>query len=373
MDRTKYLKNIKRVVIKVGTSLLLAKDQKKERQYFGKLMAAINELRGRGIQVFLVSSGAIGLGMRALGVKKRPQDVAKQQALAAVGQNRLMAAYQEAAEKYLIQVSQVLLTYDDISNRRRYINARRALAELAKYGALPVINENDTVATEEVRAGDNDRLSAMVANLVDAQLLVILSDVEGLYDRHPGEQGGVVISEVESVTRGIKQLARGKGSEASVGGMLSKLDAVEIVVRDGKSAVIAGGSSPRIVADILDGKQVGTFFKPLGKRISSRKSWISALHSKGSLLIDGGATRALKNGKSLLPSGVTEAQGKFCEGDLVTILDSSGNEIARGLTKFSCDDLKKIFGKRTKEAARILGVSKCDEVIHRDDLLVLGD
>lgn len=372
MDRTKYLKNAKRVVVKVGTSLLLAQDRKKEREYFDKMLAAINELRGRGIQVFLVSSGAIGMGMRALGIKKRPQDISKQQALAAVGQNRLMVAYQEAGEKYLIQVSQVLLTYDDIINRKRFTNAQKALERLLQYGALPVINENDTVSIDEVRAGDNDRLSALVANMVRADALIILSDVEGYQER--GASGAVkVVPWVEKVDGKLRRMARGKGSETATGGMSAKIEAMQIATLGGVASVIAAGKDPAVLVRVIDGEKTGTFFKP-GKRVEGRKHWIAyALSARGEIGVDDGARRAmLDGGKSLLPSGVARVSGQFGERDAVSVLDSDEKEIARGLVKYGANELRKIMGKKTSEIAAVLGSKRSDEVIHRDDLFVLG-
>jgi glutamate 5-kinase len=331
-------------------------------------------------QVVLVSSGAVGAGIGRLGLHKRPTDLAHLQAVASIGQSRLIEAYNRALEPHGRHAAQILLTADDLNDRMRYLNVRNTLLALFQYGAIPVINENDTVRVDELErnVGDNDRLAAMVTNLLRAPLLVLLSDVEGLYDGHPSRPESQVISTVANIDEAIRTFQEQEPDEngpnhLSRGGMASKLEAARLATTGGENVIIANGRRPNVLMDIAAGAPVGTLFLAQGPGIASRKRWIGlTAHPAGKLLLDAGAQNAIeKQGRSLLAVGVTGVQGNFRKGDVVALCRDDGAEFARGLTNYGTDDLRRIAGQPKARIVEILGHRPYDEVIHRDNLVLI--
>ena len=331
----------RRIVVKLGTGLLTDAHNQLARAEIGRLVGQLAALQRDGREVLVVSSGAIAAGMSALGLAARPKELAQLQACAAIGQCRLMAMYDEAFAGFSIHVAQVLLTHDDLRDRTRHLNARHTLDTLLQRGVVPIINENDTVSVDEIKFGDNDRLGALVAALIDADLLIILSHVEGLLDRDKH-----VVATVPEVSREIESLAGGTDRLTSVGGMASKLAAAKIVTRAGIPMVIASGEQPNVLADLLAGNEVGTIFLPGAKKLAGRKRWIAFFQRPaGALRVDSGARAALcANGKSLLTKGIVGVEGEFAVGDAVSIQDKNGVEFARGLTKVASSKLKTASG-----------------------------
>ncbi len=364
----------RRLVVKVGSRLLTGKEGGIDTGFVAGLAEQIADLRGEGKEVLLVTSGAIAAGSRELGLKKRPSSLPALQAAAAVGQTILMHIYHQAFRKRGLQVGQVLLTREGLHHRDRHLNARHTLLALLERGIVPIINENDTVAVEEIRFGDNDQLAALVANLVRADLLVLLSDVDGLLAA-PGRsgRGRAVIGRVEEITPEVMALVRGGPGEYSRGGMGSKLEAAGIVTRAGGQTVIAHGEEPGVILRIARGEPVGTYFPTPFGRLRSRKCWIAfSCLKKGRILVDAGARRALaEGGKSLLASGITAVEGPFSAGDMVTIAGPDGAEFSRGLINYSSREVEKIQGEKTGRIRSILGYKPYDEVVHRDNLLIL--
>jgi len=359
-----------RTVIKIGSSLL-ANSQTGELKtgWLNALVADVAVLRGEGRQVILVSSGAIALGRRALGLPPGTLVLEEKQAAAAVGQIDLAHAYEEAFKAHELVAAQVLVTLSDTEERRRYLNARNTIETLLRLGAVPVVNENDTVATAEIRYGDNDRLAARVASMVSADCLVLLSDVDGLYNVPPGRDiAGELIEEVCEITPEIIAMAGDTGSELSRGGMVTKIEAARIALGSGTHMVIASGRDENPLAHIAEGGRC-TWFLAKSSPVASRKRWIAgALESAGSITVDEGAAKALQAGKSLLPAGVTEIEGIFGRGDALIIRDISGAEIGRGLSAYSHEDAARIIGHKSGEISDILGYRGRDELIHRDDM-----
>lgn len=374
MPRT-ILQRVQTVVVKVGSSLLASVEGGIDRPFMASLVAQIAAVRATGRQVVLVSSGAVAAGTAELGYAKRPSDLAAVQAAAAVGQGALMQLYREAFGWYGITVGQVLLTRDGLHDRQRYLHARNTLRVLLQRGALPVVNENDTVAVEElkIRIGDNDALAASTAQLVEADALVLLTDVPGLYDRPPGQQDAALIRHVAELTPDVMGLGGGSVSGVGQGGMSSKLNAALAASLGAIPVVVAPGAAERVLARILDGEEVGTFFAPRDKRASLRQQWIAfGRGPNGQLVIDAGAREALVDGKrSLLAIGVSAVRGDFAAADTVAIVDDAGVELARGLCNFDSSELRAIAGHRSDEFEQLLGYPCCDTVVHRDDLLVL--
>jgi glutamate 5-kinase len=362
------LRSVERVVIKIG-SRLLAEDIEGR---VTSLAAEAKLLRDRGVDVVIVTSGAIALGWRRLGYPEKPRTIPALQAAAAVGQGHLIHAWQRALAAHGLAAGQLLLTHDDVRNRRRYLNARLAFAELLRVGAIPVVNENDTVSVDEIKFGDNDRLAALCTSLVEADALVILTDVDGLYDGDPAA-GARLIPEVRDIDKEAVAVAGGSVGGFGTGGMASKVQAARIAGRFGVVTVVAGGRRERPVSSILDGEASGTVFWPSVSRLQSRKHWIAyALKPAGTLVVDSGARRALVDGKkSLLPSGVRRVDGKFGAGDPVRVVDEEGAEFARGLCAFDADEVERIAGRRSSEIPALLGYAAVEEVIHRDDLVLL--
>jgi glutamate 5-kinase len=372
--RKKILGKGRRIVVKVGSSILASVEEGLHYDVFSRLTKEISELKRQGFEIVLVSSGAIAAGMEKLGYKTRPQAITQKQATAAVGQTRLMNIYENYFSRYQQMVAQVLLTHDDLSHRRRFLNARNTLLTLLELGIIPIINENDTVVVEEIKFGDNDNLSALITNLIEADLLIILTDMEGLCDSDPrANPNARCISLVEDIDVETEQTAGGTKSEMSVGGMVSKIQAARKASRFGIPTVVARGTREEILHQILKGKEIGTLILPKGEALSSRKHWI-AFNPKprGDVIVDDGAKKAIvQKGKSLLPSGVVKIKGGFDRGDLVTCLGPRGKEFARGLVNYSATELEKIKGLRSDQIESTLGYKYSDEVIHRDDLVVL--
>jgi glutamate 5-kinase len=362
------------IVVKVGSSLLIdAKTGGLRREWLKSLSADIAQLKSEGKEVLLVSSGAIALGRRALKLKSGALKLEESQAAAAAGQVRLAGAYADILARDGIVAAQVLLTLDDTEERRRYLNARATLRTLLELGSVPVINENDTVATAEIRFGDNDRLAARVASMMEADRLILLSDVDGLYSADPSrEEDARHIDEVRAITPEIEAMAGGAVSEVGRGGMASKLIAAKIATAAGCEVVIAEGKSANPIAALRAGAKA-TRFRASTTPAAARKRWIAGvLKPQGTLIIDDGAVKALAMGKSLLPAGIRQVDGRFERGDAIVVRDGNGHEIARGLAAYGAADAERIAGKRSLEIEAILGYRGRDEMIHRDDLALTG-
>jgi glutamate 5-kinase len=364
----------RRVVVKVGSALLVDQETGRlNRTWLETLIEDLLRLRKRGQQVILVSSGAIALGRRQLGLAKGALRLEESQAAAAVGQIRLAHAYKELLEANDVTVAQVLLTLEDSERRRRYLNARATLESLLALGALPVINENDTVATAEIRYGDNDRLAARVAQMSGSDCLVLLSDVEGLFTSDPNKDPKAqFIQQVRQITPEIESMAGASASDVGSGGMTTKIMAAKIAVAAGCHMCIAAGHHKHPVRRVEEGTRC-TWFVPHATPVAARKQWIAGtLKPAGAITIDPGALRALREGKSLLPAGVVAARGRFERGDTVSVLSPDGSEVARGIVAYSDVDTARIMGRKTSQIEGILGFRGRDELIHRDDLVVLN-
>ena len=365
---------MKRIVIKIGSNILAHERDGLDTRRISTISRDISDLQDKGYEVVIVSSGAIAAGMRKLGLKTKPKDIKLKQAAAAVGQSALMWAYERSFGNFGKKVAQVLLTRDDFADRKRYINSKNTLLTLLSFKVLPIINENDTVATDEIKFGDNDHLASLVASLIEAERLIILSDVEGLYTGDPRSNAQAKLIEyVEEITPAIEEKAGGAGSALGTGGMYSKILAAKRAVSHGIIVHIISGKQERSLLNIMEGKQSGTLFKAKEAKLSSRKGWIAyGSRSKGSLVIDGGAVIALiEGGKSLLPSGIMSIEGEFDTGDAVYCVDARGNRIAKGLTNYSSSEIKKIKGKKTSQIEEILGYKYSEEAIHRDNLVLV--
>jgi len=371
VDRKDILRNIKRIVVKVGTSTLAFPDMRLNVERIESLVRELVQAKESGKDVILVTSGAIATGMGKLGWKTRPKTIPRQQAAAAIGQSHLMHTYEEIFRKYGQLVAQVLLTQEDISDRKRYTNANNTLSTLLQCGVIPIVNENDTVAVDEIKVGENDTLSALVANLIKADLLLILSDVDGFYNSVRNQP----ISVISSITPELREMAGGQGTIVSVGGMITKLRAAEIVTGAGEMMVIANGQRQGVITRVLEGYDEGTIFLPRSDKMSGRKRWIAySLPCRGTIKVDAGARLALtERGKSLLPSGITAVSGDFEFGDAVRCVDESDREFARGLTNYSAEEVEVIKGEQTDQIEPLLGYMYYDEVIHRDNLVILED
>ncbi len=370
--RTILLAHVRRVVIKIGSGVISG-DNGLDLERIENLCQDIVELRRRGFEIVLVSSGAVAAGKGDLGITGRPPTIPLKQAAAAIGQSRLMRTYKEVLRPFGVTVAQVLLTRDDLANRRRYLNARNTLMTLLEHNVLPVINENDTVVVDEIRFGDNDNLSAMVTNLVEAQMLVILSDVDGLYDSDPRHNPQArLITEVERITDEIEAMAGDEGSLLGTGGMATKIKAAKRATLLGAGTAIINGRTLHNLQFLFDGHELGTYFLPVRDPIASRKHWIAFTKKpRGKLLLDDGARSAIVDGrKSLLPSGLQAIDGEFDRGDTVRLCTLDGREFAKGVTNYSALELQRIMGCKTREIETILGYKYGDEVIHRDNLVV---
>lgn len=359
MSRT-LKKQIKRIVIKLGSGTIANYYMNPEGSGFEALVEEIAQVQAKGVEVVLVSSGSIVLGLGELQQHIRPSDVASLQALAAIGQNVLMRLYTQLFKKNKLRCAQILLTWDDFNDRLRYNNARHTIEKILEYGTIPIINENDTISTDEIKFGDNDRLSALVASLIDADLLLILSDVDGLYDSKSTDKK--VFREIKEVTKEIESLALGTAKKhVSKGGMITKLEAVKIVTHAKIPCIIANAEARNIIQDVLKGECVGTLFMEKEEKLLAKRHWISfAAKPKGNIVVDAGAKNALlKGGKSLLLPGVVCWDGTFKKEDVVIIMDQDGQEIGRGIINYSVSDLHRIQDKKQKK-----------EVIHCDDMVL---
>ena len=372
INRKDLLSNVKRAVVKVGSGVLTRRNGL-NLNVIDDLTTDICVLRKKGIEIILVSSGAIAAGLRKLGLSKRPESLSHKQALAAMGQSNLIRAYEEAFAEHGAKAAQILLTRDDLTHRGRYLNARNTLFSLLSWKIIPIINENDTVAVEEIKFGDNDNLSAMVANLTESQLMLNLTNIDGLYDKDPKiAPEAKLIPVIDKVDRKIARFAGTIPGFLGTGGMASKVTAAKKLSFGGIPTIIANGLTPGILRDVFSGKETGTLFLPSEASLCSRKLWIAFTKSpKGEIIIDHGAERAIvNNGKSLLPSGIKEIRGRFTVGDSVVLLSDKGDEVAIGIANYPSADLKKIKGVKSFEIQSILGYKHDDEVIHRDNLIL---
>lgn len=363
---------IKRVVIKIGSGVI-SDDHGLDAAVIESITRQLCAVLDRGYELVIVSSGAVAAGKGDLGIVGRPRTIPLKQAAAAIGQSRLIRAYKDAANARGRKVAQVLLTRDDLANRRRYLNARNTLMTLLEHGITPIINENDTVVVEEIRFGDNDNLSALVTNLVEANLLVILSDVDGLYDSDPRQNPEAkLIPVVERITAEIEATAGGTATHLGTGGMATKIKAAKRASLYGVGTIIVNGRSPDILPRLFDGEEIGTYFLPSVDRISAKKHWIAFTKKpRGKLFVDDGARRALmENGRSLLPSGINGVEGGFDRGDAVRLCGQDGVEFAKGVINYTLPELLRIMGKKTSEIEKILGYKYGDEIVHRDNLVL---
>lgn len=367
------IQKYKRIVVKVGTSTLTDGQGRIDRAYLDNLASQVSVLKGGGADVLIVTSGAIRAGMDKLGLQSRPKTIPEQQAAAAVGQGLLMQVYSEVFGQYGITTGQVLLTREDFGDRRRYLNARNTMLALFRHGIVPIVNENDTIAVDEIRVGDNDNLAALVASSLEADLLVLLSDVPGLYNMHPAEGARAsIIPVVENIDESIRSIAGGSNTRVGTGGMRTKIEAAEIAMSCGVTMVIADGRRPDVLLEIAAGKQVGTTFVPKEERLCGRKRWLAfGARARGSVTVNDGARKAIcERGKSLLAAGIIAVSGRFAEGDVVKLVDKQGNQFARGFVNYSAAEIEQIRGKRSSEIENILGYKDYDEVIHRDNMVL---
>ena len=363
----------RRWVIKIGSALLTNDGQGLDVVAMQQWVAQITELRQQGIECILVSSGAVAEGMQRLGWTSRPHEVHALQAAAAVGQMGLVQSWESCFQKHEVHTAQVLLTHDDLSNRQRYLNARSTLKELLKLGVVPVVNENDSVVTDEIRFGDNDTLAALVANLVEAELLVILTDQDGLFDADPrSNKDAKLINEASANDASLVDVAGGS-STFGQGGMLTKVKAAQLAARSAAATVIASGREETCLKRLHSGEQLGTLLLPETEMLASRKQWLAGhLNIKGHVTLDDGAVKKLQDsGSSLLAVGVTQVSGDFVRGEMVACLDNKGNEIARGLINYNADEAMKIMGKPSEKIEALLGYIDEPELIHRDNLVLI--
>ncbi len=368
------VRKARRIVLKVGTRVATDEDNSFAAAVIGPFVREVVAARGGGERsIIVVSSGAIALGLGRMGLRERPKDIGLLQAAAAIGQCRLMHAYEQEFGSLGQETAQILLTYEDIRSRARYLNIRNTIFSLWSFGVVPIVNENDTVSFAEIRFGDNDIISAHLATMLDADLLVLLTDTDGVYDKNPRlHPGAKILRTVEKVTAAVLSGTEGKGSAFSSGGMESKVRAADVATRNGVNVVIARGEDLDL-SGIIQGKEIGTWFVPTPRRMKGRKKWMAFNpRTEGAIQVDRGAERAiLRQGRSLLPAGVKAIRGSFAMGSVVSILDEDGREVARGLSNFSSDDLEKIRGLNTKKIPEVLGEEAYfDEVVHRDNLVV---
>lgn len=375
LERKQHLSKVKRMVIKVGSSLLTDSAKKTiATRFLGQLASQIAQLQKKGIQCVVVTSGAIAAGFYKLGLKERPKEIAKLQALAAIGQSHLMHAYETAFKKNGLNVAQLLLTWDDLSNRNRYSNAHNTLIELFQNKVVPIINENDTVAVDEIKFGNNDTLGVLVTHLCEADLLIVLTDTDGLYDEDPRlNPKAKLIHEIEVLDKALEKSATNTISKVGTGGMQTKVQSAKKMMQSGIPMVIANGRAKVGLLRIFKGERIGTFFYPAGEKMASRKRWLSwGVRPRGEVVVDSGAEKALvAEKKSLLPGGVQSLNGIWDAGEVVRVLGAHQQEIARGIVNYSSQDLGQIKGLKTKDIQEKLGRKAPDEVIHRDNMVTL--
>jgi glutamate 5-kinase len=374
-DRRELLQNCKRIVVKIGSGVLTSHSfNGLDIEYIESLVDCLSLIVLRGYELVIVTSGAIIAGVKKLGLKGRPRSIPEKQAAAAVGQAMLMWVYERSFAKNGLQVAQILLTREDLSDRRRFLNARSTLLTLLNMGVVPIINENDSVVIDEIKFGDNDNLSALTTNLIQADLLIILTDLDGLYDADPKrDPNAKLIPVVREINDKIESYAGLHPSSTGTGGMISKLQAAKMASAFGVPTVIANGRIATTVSEIIEGRDIGTLILPKENRVSSWKYWIAyTLLPSGLLIVDDGAREVImKEGKSLLPSGISDVEGEFDRGESVGCAGPDRKEFARGLVNYSSSEIRKIKGLKTSQIESILGYKYYDEVIHRDDLVLL--
>ena len=371
--RKDYLKNVKRIIIKIGTSTLTHKSGLLNIMQMEKVVRQIADLHNKGYQIVFITSGAIGAGMGKLGLKERPKTIPKKQAAAAVGQGILMHMYEKLFSEYGVKVAQILLTKEDTTDRERFLNSRNSFFSLFDYGVIPIVNENDAIVVDEIKFGDNDTLSALVGSLIDGDLLVILSDIEGLYTDNPSvNKAAKLISFIEKITDEIEDCCSDTTGSLGTGGMITKIQAGKIATKSGMAMVIANGNKDGVLYKIIDGEEIGTWFNPNEKALHAKKRWLAfGTEIKGKIIIDDGASRALiKDQKSLLPSGIIDIEGNFNEGQIVLVVDSYGNEIGRGITNYNYKELNILKGSKTWDIDKIIPFKNYDEIIHRDNMVI---
>jgi glutamate 5-kinase len=363
----------KRWVVKIGSALLTQDGKGLSRETLAPWVEQMATLSKQGIEVVLVSSGAVAEGMSRMGWSKRPHNLHELQAAAAIGQMGLIRTYEACFRRHDMHTAQVLLTHEDLADRKRYINARTTLRTLLSLGVVPVVNENDTVATDELRFGDNDTLAALVANLIEADLLILLTDQEGLYDSDPRiNKDATLVSQQRIDSPQLDQIAGGSSSALGLGGMITKVRAARQAGRSGTATIIAAGRREGVLPQILNGDNIGTLLTPTQEKQAARKRWLAGQRVRGHLTLDDGAVRVLKeSGRSLLSVGVIDVAGEFVRGAVVTCQDSSGKEIARGLVNYNSQETSRIKGKASSEIETILGYVDEDELIHRDNLVII--
>ena len=370
--REEILENIQKIVVKVGTSTLTNEDGSLNIEKIKKIVSELSNLSDKGYDVVLVTSGAVGAGMGKLNMTERPKTLSEKQALASIGQVALTHLYQLLFQEYGKIIGQILLTRGDFSDRRRYLNARNVCNTLLKNKIIPIINENDAVVSNELKVGDNDTLSALVSGLIDADLLIILSDVQGLYNKNPQKyEDANLIEIVGKIDDDIKKTAGGEGSKIGTGGMITKIIAAEMATKIGTNMVIASGDDPKNISRIVEKENIGTLFTKKNKKISSKKYWLAyGTNKKGLLTIDEGAEKALFKGKSLLPVGIKSFEGDFDKGTVLKIMNMKNENIATGISNYSSDEIALIKGHRSEDIEKILGHKYDDVVVHIDNMVV---
>ncbi len=374
MKNRQALGKSRRWVVKVGSALLTNEGRGLDYEAIGRWVEQITDLRRNGVEVVLVSSGAVAEGMKRLGWKKRPHALYELQAAAAVGQMGLVQAYESRFKQFELHTAQVLLTHDDLADRQRYLNARSTLRALLRLGVVPVVNENDTVAVEEIRFGDNDTLAALVSNLVESDLLVILTDQAGMFERDPRQDPNAqLIREARAGDPELERMAGGGGGALGRGGMLTKVRAAARAARSGTATIIAWGREPRVLARIAEGEEIGTLLVSARGPVAARKQWLaSQLQLRGRLVLDMGAVRVLREaGRSLLPVGVTAVEGEFERGEVVACVDPDGKEVARGLVNYSAEEARRIMRQPSDRIEELLGYVDEPELVHRDNLVLI--
>lgn len=374
-DRKVFLSRIKRIVLKIGSSILTDSEGNLVEERFGDLASQIVELQRNGLKVIVVSSGAIASGMKKLNLKKKPPEIHLKQAIAACGQGLLMWNYEKAFSSFGVNVAQILLTHDGLSNRKRFLNARRTIHKLLQMEIVPIVNENDSVAVEEIMIGDNDNLASLVTSLTGSDLMILLTNIDGIYREYSSKTSDALpISLVEVIDDSLEKLARDTMGTTTTGGMITKIEAARKASAFGVPSVIANGCVEDVILKILKGENIGTFVLPSKDKLNARKHWIVFnLQISGEIIVDKGAKDALvEKGKSLLPSGIKEVRGDFEIGDSVLCIDDKGNEIAKGIVSYDSDEIRRIIGVKTSEIERILGYKYSNEIVHRDDLAVIS-
>ena len=370
--RELLLKNVQKIVVKVGTSTLTKSDGQLNIDKIKKIVLELSNLSDKGYDVALVTSGAVGAGMGMLNMPERPKTLSEKQAVSAVGQVSLMHLYQTLFQEYNKVIGQLLLTKGEFSDRRRYLNVRNVCNTFFDKKIIPVINENDAIVADELKVGDNDTMSALVSGLIDADLVIILSDIDGLYNKNPQKYADAKLIElVGDITEDVKNMAGGEGSKFGTGGMITKIIAAEMATKIGTNLVIANGDDPKNITRVVEKENIGTLFVRKNKKISSKKYWLAyGTNKKGIVTVDEGAEKALLSGKSLLPVGIRSVEGRFDEGAVIKIENLKKEIIATGITNYSSDEIEVIKGKQSEEIEGILGYQYHADVVHIDNMLV---